>query len=90
MAAVEEKRAADDAGSEYDSEDDADFQDDDGISNSSSDESDVPMRRKGKAEKPDSGDEATVNKRKKKRKDTEGKDDLILTRSQKRSKSFYS
>jgi len=90
MAAAEEKRTADDAGSEYDSEDDADFQDDDGMSISSSDESDVRIRRKGKDENLDSGDEATISKRKKKRKDIEGKDDLILTRSQKRSKSFCS
>lgn len=90
MASAQEKHAADDADSDYDSQDDADFQDDDGMSKSSSDESDAPVRRKGKDKNLDSGDEATINKRKKKRKDVEANEDLILTRSQKRSKYFYS
>jgi len=89
MASEEKKKKTpDDADSDYDSEDDADFQDD-VISNSSSDESDAPKRSKAAAKDLDSGDEVTISKRKKKRKETENKDDLILTRAQRRSKYLY-
>ena len=86
MSATETKRkTADEADSDYDSADDADFQDDDALSNSESDESDVPKLRKKNDKDLDSGDELTIAKQKKKRKDVET-DDLILTRAQKRAK----
>ena len=89
MASEEKtKKTPDDADSDYDSEDDADFQDD-AISNSSSDESDAPKRSKAADKDLDSGDEVTISKRKKKRKEVENNDDLILTRAQRRSKYSY-
>lgn len=77
-----------DRDSEYESADDANFQDSDVFSNSSSDESDL-LKQKKKADKDlDSGDEETIAKQKR-RKDRET-DDLILTRAQKRAKYFLS
>jgi hypothetical protein len=78
-------QAANDADSDYDSADDGDFQEDDAVSNGSSDESDAPVTRKAKDKDLESGDEATISKPKKKRKDAEN-EDLILTRAQKRAK----
>jgi hypothetical protein len=76
-----------DADSDYDSEEDADFQEDDAISNASSDESDTPKRKNVKDVNLDSGDEVTIAKQKKKRKQAEPEaEGLILTRSQKRAK----
>jgi hypothetical protein len=71
--------------SDYDSEEDADFQDSDEFSNSSSDESDMPKRIKGADKDLDSGDEVTIAKQKKRRKGPEA-DNLILTRAHKRAK----
>jgi len=78
--------------SDYDSAEDDDFQEDDAISNESSDEEAGPSRKKGKKEDLDSGDEVTIVKAKKKRKgvEQEGQEDLILTRSQKRAKYLTS
>jgi len=70
--------------SDYDSAEDDDFNGDDDFSNSSSDESNAPNRSKRKDKNLDSGDEATIETRKKRRKDDDG--DLILTRAQRRAK----
>ena len=79
-------KAANDADSEYDSAEDADFKDSESFSGSSSDESDAPKRKKKLEKDLNSGDELTIAKqRKKRRKDTDA-DDLILTRAQKRAK----
>ena len=78
-------QAVDDADSDYDSADDADFQEDDAVSNSESDEFDAPGKVEAKDQELESGDEATISKPKKKRKDI-GNEDLILTRAQKRAK----
>jgi hypothetical protein len=78
-------KAADDAESDYNSADDADFHDSDAFSDSSSDELEAPKRSKANDKDLDSGDEATIAKHKKRRKQT-GTDDLILTRAQKRAK----
>jgi len=78
--------AAVDRDSEYETADDADFQDSDAFSNSSSNESDVPKRKKKTDKDLDSGDEVTIAKQKR-RKDRET-DDLILTRAQKRARYF--
>jgi hypothetical protein len=78
--------------SDYDSAEDDDFQEDDAISNESSDEEGAPLPTKGKKEDLDSGDEVTIVKAKKKRKgvEEEGQEDVILTRSQKRAKYLTS
>jgi hypothetical protein len=75
-----------DRDSEYESADDADFQDSEAFSNSSSDESDMPKQKKKADKDLDSGDEVTIAKQKR-RKGRET-DDLILTRAQKRAKYF--
>jgi len=79
-----------DQDSEYESAEDADFHDSDAFSNSSSDESEAPRRKKNTTDKDlDSGDEVTIAKQKKRRKGNET-DDLILTRAQKRAKYISS
>ena len=82
---MSDTKAARDQDSEYESAEDADFHDSDAFSNSSSDESDVPKRKKKTEKDLDSGDEVTIAKQKKRR---NGADtgDLILTRAQKRAK----
>ena len=74
-----------DRDSDNESAEDADFQDSDEFSSSSSDESDVPKGKKRVDKDLDSGDELTIAKRKKRRIASEA-DDLILTRAQKRAK----
>ena len=80
------RRTADDEDTEYDSSEDTAFQDDDAISNSSSDESEAAEQKDVGDKDLDSGDEVTIAKRRK-RKDS-NVDDLILTRAQKRAKYF--
>jgi hypothetical protein len=77
-------RAGDDD-SDYDSAEDADFREsDDALSNSSSeDEEEAKVVKRRKDKDIDSGDEATIAKKKRKEVGTE---DLILTRAQKRTK----
>jgi len=88
MIEDKEKAAAAADDSDYDSGEDADFHDSDGSSEGSSDESDAAPARRGADQDLDSGDEATISKRRKRRKvaaDTNA-DDPRLTRAQKRGK----
>ena len=73
-----------DEDSEYNSEEDGDFNEDNVISNSSSDESDVPKTKKVKSKRLDEGDLAIISVAGDKSQAERG--DLILTRAQKRRK----
>jgi len=77
-----------DGDSDYDSAEDADFQDsDDALSHGSSeDEAEPQLVKRGKDQELDSGDEATIAKQAKKKRKSATTDDLILTRAQKRAK----
>ena len=76
---------AKDADSDYNSEEDSDFHDDDAISHSSSDESEPGTSKKTRQKELDEGDLVTIAA-KEKSENEEDSGDLVLTRAQKRRK----